>query len=132
MTLSIISHAPGLVSPRVPTHRMPDTGMTMTSFAIEPQIMATHSFADAPELDILLIPGGGGLEVLELSHDTSVEDFVRARYPRLQYLLSVCVGSTSLARAGVLEGRRATSFLLVWVWVFSFGLFVSWFPSVCW
>src|SRR3569833_3363426 len=109
MTLSIISHAPGLVSPRVPTHRMPDTGKTMTSFAIEPQIMATHSFAAAPELDFLLIPGGGGLEDHELTHDTTVEVFLRSRSPRLQYLLCVCVFSSGRAGGGGRGGGRAAA-----------------------
>ncbi|KAK3371017.1 DJ-1/PfpI family protein [Lasiosphaeria ovina] len=56
-------------------------------------------------IDVLLVPGGAALQ-----RDRSAEAaFVRALYPRLRGVFSVCTGAAVLARAGVLGGRRATS-----------------------
>ena len=39
----------------------------------------------------------------------SLVDFVKRQAPGAQYVLSVCTGSEVLARAGVLQGKRATT-----------------------
>ncbi|KAH6634699.1 class I glutamine amidotransferase-like protein [Chaetomium sp. MPI-SDFR-AT-0129] len=125
--LSVISHRPGLVTTKVPPSKLASKGATMATY-----IEATHSFADAPPLDILLIPGGVGNRALQENNDTSVQDFVAARYPSLQYLLSVCTGAAALAQAGVLEGRRATSSKAAWEWVVTHGVNVTWVPTARW
>lgn len=129
--LSVISHAAGLVTTKVPPFHDPSSSKskaaTMASY-----IEATHSFADAPPLDILLIPGGVGNRALQENNDTSVQDFVAARYPTLQYLLSVCTGAAALAQSGVLEGRKATSSKAAWEWVVTHGENVTWVPTARW
>ncbi|KJZ68213.1 hypothetical protein HIM_12400 [Hirsutella minnesotensis 3608] len=95
-------------------------------------MVATHSFANAPELDIILVPGGRGTRSLEQANDTSVEDFVRSRYNSLKYLLSVCTGAVSLAKAGLLEGLRATTNKRDWKWVTLHGENVTWVPTARW
>ncbi|KAL2171518.1 hypothetical protein VTG60DRAFT_2686 [Thermothelomyces hinnuleus] len=109
--LSISSHEIGLVSSKV---------------------LATHTFANAPALDILLVPGGAGTRMLEERGDRAMQDFIAARYPELRYLLTVCTGSATAAAAGVLDGRRATSNKGAWSWVVTHGRNVTWVPSARW
>jgi putative intracellular protease/amidase len=99
---------------------------------LSPSILATHTFQNAPALDILLIPRGMGNRALEDKNDTSIEDFVASRYDELEFLLSVCTGSVSLAKAGVLEGRKATSNKFSWNWVVTHGKNVTWVPTARW
>ncbi|KAL8408392.1 hypothetical protein RB594_006997 [Gaeumannomyces avenae] len=97
-----------------------------------PSLVATHSFSDAPPLDIILVPGGIGNRVLEENNDTAIEDFVRERYPSLKYLLTVCTGAASVAKSGLLDGRRATTNKASWAWATSNGNGVKWVPSARW
>jgi len=52
-------------------------------------ILPTHTFANAPDLDVLFVPGGAGTRAPDLK---STIDFVRERYPGLKYLITVCTG----------------------------------------
>lgn len=71
------------------------------------KVVPDHSFADAPTIDILVIPGGFGTRVLV--DDREVLDWIQARDAETELTTSVCTGSLLLARAGLLEGRRATT-----------------------
>lgn len=133
MTLSVIAAEPGPVSAVYPPHVMVP-GMPPLDFShiLDPKITATHSFADAPDLDILLVPGGMGNMSLDQANDTSVEDFVAQRYPELENLLSVCTGAASLAKSGVLSGKRATTNKAQWGWVTSRAEGIDWVPTARW
>jgi putative intracellular protease/amidase len=72
-----------------------------------PKSVADYSYADCPPLDLILLPGGFGT-VAELEN-SALLDFLRERSAQAQYTMSVCSGSAILARAGLLDGRRATS-----------------------
>jgi len=67
----------------------------------------TMTFDECPTLDVLCIPGGGGINAL--LEDAEVLDFVRAQGARARYVTSVCTGSLVLGAAGLLRGRRATT-----------------------
>jgi transcriptional regulator GlxA family with amidase domain len=69
--------------------------------------VAQHGFADCPPLDLLLLPGGIG--TLAQLQNPALLDFLRERAAAAERTLSVCSGSAILARAGLLDGRRATS-----------------------
>jgi putative intracellular protease/amidase len=69
--------------------------------------VATHDFSDCPRLDLLLLPGGIGT-VRELGNSVLL-DFLRKRAPEAEVTMSVCSGSALLAKAGLLDGRAATS-----------------------
>ena len=71
------------------------------------QVLPHHGFADAPPIDLLVVPGGFGTRSL-LAED-EVIDWVRARAEDAELVTSVCTGSLVLARAGLLRGRRATT-----------------------
>ncbi|KAJ7655282.1 hypothetical protein DFH06DRAFT_1202123 [Mycena polygramma] len=61
-------------------------------------VVPTHSFANAPPIEVLLIPGGFGAEVPEASDSTIT--FVPDIFPKLRYLITVCTGAGLAARAG--------------------------------
>lgn len=72
-----------------------------------PSTVAEVGFADAPQLDLLLLPGGVGT-IPELENDALLS-FLRERCPLTEITMSVCSGSALLARAGLLDGLEATS-----------------------
>ena len=72
-----------------------------------PKTLAEHSFADCPKLDLILVPGGIGT-FPQLANEPFLA-FLRERAARAEVTMSVCSGSAILARAGLLDGRRATS-----------------------
>ena len=84
--------------------------------SIGQQIVATHTLQDAPEdIEVLLVPGGMGTRNTEATQPEV--DFIRERFPRLRFLLTVCTGSALAARAGVLDGKRATTNKASFDWV---------------
>lgn len=72
-----------------------------------PKTVAEHGFADCPPLDLVLLPGGFGT-IPELENPAMLA-FLRERARTAEVTMSVCSGSAILARAGLLDGRRATS-----------------------
>ena len=69
--------------------------------------VATHGFADAPPLDVLMVPGGMG--TFQQLENAKLLDFIRNADKTTLYTTSVCTGSAILAKAGVLKGQRATT-----------------------
>lgn len=67
-----------------------------------------YSFTDAPELDILIIPGGSFLAVKEVSGNREVANWIK-RHLNIEYICSVCTGSFILNEAGLLDGKRVTT-----------------------
>jgi transcriptional regulator GlxA family with amidase domain len=65
------------------------------------------TFADCPQLDCLLVPGGQGTRK-QIENDALIH-FVAEQARDCQAVLSVCTGSFILHRAGLLAGRRATT-----------------------
>ncbi|KAK4033772.1 class I glutamine amidotransferase-like protein [Parachaetomium inaequale] len=96
------------------------------------KLVATHTFGDAPALDVLFVPGGFGNVALDQANDTSIQTFLRNRFDAVDYLLSVCTGSVFLASSGLLNGHRATTNKMSWDWVTSHGENVTWVPSARW
>jgi transcriptional regulator GlxA family with amidase domain len=70
-------------------------------------VLPTYSLDDAPPSDLLVIPGGAGTR--PLLEDARLVAWVRERAAEVELLLSVCTGALVLARAGLLERRRATT-----------------------
>lgn len=71
------------------------------------QTIAKYGFADCPKLDVLLVPGGMGT-LKELKNEAMLE-FLRVQSAKTDLVTSVCSGSMLLAKAGVLDGHKATS-----------------------
>ena len=64
------------------------------------RVVVDASFAAAPALDILLVPGGIGTR--EQVKNEVVLDWLRGQAESVEWLTSVCTGSGILAKAGVL------------------------------
>jgi len=101
-------------------------------------VVPTHDFTNAPPLDVLLIPGGFGLAAIGgygLPADDDLDhliEFVKRTYPSLKYVLTVCNGSWIAARAGILDGKRATSNKAGWDQTKIVGPNVNWVSHARW
>ena len=72
-----------------------------------PKTVAEYEFANCPKLDLILLPGGFG--TAEQLGNAALQAFLRDRAKAAEVTMSVCSGSAILAKAGLLDGRRATS-----------------------
>ena len=61
----------------------------------------------APQLDVLIVPGGAGQEAL--MDDDDLLTWLRNQAQSAQWVFSVCTGALILGAAGLLVGRRATT-----------------------
>ncbi|KAJ5679809.1 hypothetical protein N7462_008053 [Penicillium macrosclerotiorum] len=94
-------------------------------------VVPTHTFATAPPLDVLLVPGGHGTRGSGPIVQACI-NFIRETYPSLKYLITVCTGSGLAARAGVLDGKRATTNKAGWHEIVAMGPQVQWIPHARW
>ena len=76
---------------------------TDSGFALVP----TAIFDNAPQSDILCVHGGHG--VTEALGDHATVDFIRRQALGAKWVTSVCTGAFLLGRAGLLEGKSATT-----------------------
>lgn len=91
---------------------------------------ANHAFADAPQFEILMIPGGEGART-EVRNQALL-DFLRRQDRGSEWTTSVCTGSAVLAKAGILNGRRATTNKRAWDWATGQSTDVAWQPHARW
>jgi transcriptional regulator GlxA family with amidase domain len=82
------------------------------------------------EPEIFLIPGGYGTR-REVDNNTLI-DQVRQLSLSSQYVLTVCTGTSILARTGLLDGRQATSNKRAFDWVVTQGDKVNWIRKARW
>jgi len=67
----------------------------------------TVTFADCPQLDVICVPGGAGIN--DMVNDEEMLDFLRQQATGAKYVTSVCTGSLVLGAAGLLKGYRAAT-----------------------
>ncbi|EJK85447.1 DJ-1/PfpI family protein [Agrobacterium rhizogenes] len=70
-------------------------------------LQPTTTFEDCPQLDVICVPGGAGVNAL--LEDEVVLSFIRAQAAQARFVTSVCTGSLVLGAAGLLKGRKATT-----------------------
>ena len=86
------------------------------------KVIPDSDFASCPPLGVLIVPGGPGERT---EHDNpAVLDFIRARSQGTKITASVCTGAFFLGKAGLLDGRHATTHSL------SIGRMREMFPKV--
>ncbi|ENH96055.1 transcriptional regulator [Gracilibacillus halophilus YIM-C55.5] len=67
-----------------------------------------YSFANHPELDIVILPGGYGAEKIEINNPKVIQ-WINKQKLEVELMTSVCTGALLLAKAGLLDGKRATT-----------------------
>jgi cyclohexyl-isocyanide hydratase len=68
-------------------------------------ILPDTTFDDCPPLDLVLVPGGAGIN--PLLEDQEVLAFLRRAAAGARYVVGICTGSLVLGAAGLLRGKRA-------------------------
>ena len=81
-----------------------DAGLQTLSNGL--RVAPDFGFDDCPPVDVLIVPGGPGWP--QASEDTATRDFLRRRGDGT-LLVSICTGAMLLAKAGLLDGRVATT-----------------------
>lgn len=71
------------------------------------KVVPDYSFEQAPEIDLLVVPGGMGTRAL--LDDAEVLDWIRCVSAQARQTTSVCTGALLLANADLLDGHRATT-----------------------
>lgn len=92
--------------------KLPDTQVMLVWKSLEPvkaaggmRILPDVTYADCPQLDVICVPGGSGMNAL--LNDEETLGFLRKQAETARYATSVCTGSLVLGAAGLLKGRRA-------------------------
>lgn len=119
MTIAIIAET---MDP-VPSHALTDIGVPGT------YLRPTHTIYDNIPLDVLLVPGGGPESAVQFNN-TRLINYVKRTYPSLQHILSTCTGAQFLAKAGILDGKKATTSKFSWKDIIKTGPRVKW-ACVC-
>ncbi len=117
---------------RLPDHKVvfvaQVSGPVRSSQGVE--AVASYSFDDAPQFDIIMVPGGGGARQ-EVSNPAMLE-FIRKQDKGTELTMSVCTGAAILAKTGLLDGREATTNKLAYEWATSQSDKVFWIGDARW
>jgi len=94
--------------------RLPDTKVYLIWKSLDPvvsdiglSIVPNVTFETCPDLDVICIPGGPGMN--DLLNDEPILSFVRRQGEQAKYVTSVCTGALVLGAAGLLKGYKAAT-----------------------
>jgi transcriptional regulator GlxA family with amidase domain len=82
-----------------------ERGITVTSGGLK--VIPNCTPDDCPPLDILVVPGGWGVRT-EINN-ARLLDWIGDQGRQVETLTSVCTGAMLLGKAGLLDGKRATT-----------------------
>jgi len=71
------------------------------------RVLPDFNLNDCPKLDVLVVPGGLGTRK-EMNNESLLK-WIADRSRQVEVLTSVCTGSLLLGKAGLLDGKRATT-----------------------
>lgn len=83
-------------------------------------VMATHSFADTPGPDIVLVPGSSANTQVAMA-DPELTGWLGRVHAGTRWTTSVCSGALVLGAAGILDGHPATTHWVAQDFLPSFG-----------
>lgn len=95
------------------------------------RVVASALFEDKTQYDLIVVPGGGRITRKE-AENIAIRDWLQRQSETADLVTSVCTGSALLARAGLLDGRKATSNKEAFEWVASQGPKVEWQRRARW
>ncbi|MFV5911769.1 DJ-1/PfpI family protein [Bacillus cereus] len=72
------------------------------------KVQPDYSIENLPPVDILIIPGGLGAREYEIKNEIVIK-WIRQQMKEVKLITSVCTGALLLAKAGLLEGLKATT-----------------------
>ncbi|CAK0736963.1 hypothetical protein CVIRNUC_000832 [Coccomyxa viridis] len=91
------------------------------------QTVTEYDFDSCPPVDLLMVPGGSGARQ-EVDNSQLMDFMQRMVAPDASksgsappYLLTVCTGAAFAARAGLLDGKKATTNKGAWAWATTQG-----------
>jgi transcriptional regulator GlxA family with amidase domain len=103
--------------------------MNPLNSSVYPLLPPTNTFATAPELDVLIIPGGPGWRHPALN---ATLDYIRTTAPKVKQVITICTGSALAARAGIMAGKKATTNKSSWSTAVTAGPNTTWVSSARW
>ncbi len=107
------------------------------NFNGQQKYLPTHTFETAPELDVLIVPGGRGTERPNEDNEALI-NFIKSTYHGsngkhpLKYIFSICTGSGLFAKAGILDGQKATTNKKAWKMIAAHGPKTHWIAQARW
>ena len=72
------------------------------------KIIPDITMAACAQLDILVVPGGKGRYAA--MKNSAIKEFIQQQAQKAKYITSVCTGAFLLAEAGLLTGKKATTY----------------------
>lgn len=72
------------------------------------RVLPEYSFETAPRFDILIVPGGYGARAIEVNNPELIR-WIGEQAETANIVASVCTGAFLLGKAGLLEGKAATT-----------------------
>lgn len=109
----VLSMMPGAVMHLVGKTRDPVTASG--GLILQP----TTTYVECPQLDVVCVPGGSGMN--PLLTDADALDFLRSQANGARYVTSVCTGALVLGAAGLLHGKRAATHWMSMEFLPAFG-----------
>lgn len=103
-----------LIGPYEVFIRFPDARVHLVAKTLDPvqssagmRILPDTTMADCPNLDLVCVPGGAGMN--PLMDDAETLAFLRLQGMEARYITSVCSGALVLGAAGLLQGKRSAA-----------------------
>jgi len=106
------------VGPYEVLRNLPDAKVTFVATTAGPTradsgvlaLVADATLSEVPHPDIVVVPGGPGQ--VQAEHDDAILDWLRTAHETTTWTTSVCTGALVLGAAGLLQGKRATTYWL--------------------